>query len=173
MAGVKAPPRQCQLFQLTCWPMGHKVKNILQVVYTSEFKFWVFELQWSWSNQFLKRRAQKGLIIRFLIVICCNLRLSWQSFIYILKKSNKNQFYRCIDHQIRNIQFLSYLPYLQWITILGFIRLSKRMIFFIIRPFKSACLRKMKIGRVLGSQISLKFSQLVFQINSSTNPKNY
>ncbi|XP_017775215.1 PREDICTED: receptor-type tyrosine-protein phosphatase kappa isoform X2 [Nicrophorus vespilloides] len=25
MAGVKAPPRTVQLFQLTCWPMGHKV----------------------------------------------------------------------------------------------------------------------------------------------------
>jgi hypothetical protein len=29
----------------------------------------------------------------------------------------------------------------------------------------------MKIGRVLGSRISLKFLQLIFQINSSTNPK--
>ncbi|XP_066601849.1 receptor-type tyrosine-protein phosphatase kappa isoform X2 [Prorops nasuta] len=25
MAGVKAPPKTVQLFQLTCWPMGHKV----------------------------------------------------------------------------------------------------------------------------------------------------
>ncbi|XP_022184512.1 receptor-type tyrosine-protein phosphatase kappa isoform X2 [Nilaparvata lugens] len=25
MAGVKAPPRNVQLFQLTCWPMGHRV----------------------------------------------------------------------------------------------------------------------------------------------------
>ncbi|BES90224.1 phosphatase [Nesidiocoris tenuis] len=25
MAGVKAPPRTVQLFQLTCWPMGHRV----------------------------------------------------------------------------------------------------------------------------------------------------
>ncbi|XP_057669092.1 receptor-type tyrosine-protein phosphatase kappa isoform X1 [Diorhabda carinulata] len=25
MAGVKAPPKKIQLFQLTCWPMGHKV----------------------------------------------------------------------------------------------------------------------------------------------------
>lgn len=25
MAGVKAPPRMVQLYQLTCWPMGHKV----------------------------------------------------------------------------------------------------------------------------------------------------
>ena len=25
MAGVKAVPRTVQLFQLTCWPMGHKV----------------------------------------------------------------------------------------------------------------------------------------------------
>lgn len=25
MAGVKAPPRTVQLFQLMCWPMGHKV----------------------------------------------------------------------------------------------------------------------------------------------------
>lgn len=25
MAGVKAPARTVQLFQLTCWPMGHKV----------------------------------------------------------------------------------------------------------------------------------------------------
>lgn len=25
MAGVKADPRTVQLFQLTCWPMGHKV----------------------------------------------------------------------------------------------------------------------------------------------------
>lgn len=25
MAGVKAPPRTVQLFQLICWPMGHKV----------------------------------------------------------------------------------------------------------------------------------------------------
>jgi hypothetical protein len=25
MAGVKAVPKVVQLFQLTCWPMGHKV----------------------------------------------------------------------------------------------------------------------------------------------------
>lgn len=25
MAGVKAPPRTVQLFQLTCWPIGHRV----------------------------------------------------------------------------------------------------------------------------------------------------
>lgn len=25
MAGVKAPPRTVQLFQLTCWPLGHRV----------------------------------------------------------------------------------------------------------------------------------------------------
>lgn len=25
MAGVKAPPKTVQLFQLTCWPLGHKV----------------------------------------------------------------------------------------------------------------------------------------------------
>lgn len=25
MAGVKAPSKSVQLFQLTCWPMGHKV----------------------------------------------------------------------------------------------------------------------------------------------------
>ena len=25
MAGVKAEPKKCQLFQLTCWPMEHKV----------------------------------------------------------------------------------------------------------------------------------------------------
>ncbi|RVE47731.1 hypothetical protein evm_007620 [Chilo suppressalis] len=27
MAGVKAPPKTVQLFQLTCWPMGHKVPS--------------------------------------------------------------------------------------------------------------------------------------------------
>lgn len=27
MAGVKAPVRNVQLFQLTCWPMGHKVRS--------------------------------------------------------------------------------------------------------------------------------------------------
>lgn len=27
MAGVKAPVRNVQLFQLTCWPMGHKVRT--------------------------------------------------------------------------------------------------------------------------------------------------
>ena len=25
MAGVKAPTKTCQLFQLMCWPQGHKV----------------------------------------------------------------------------------------------------------------------------------------------------
>ena len=25
MAGVKAPSKTCQLFQLMCWPSGHKV----------------------------------------------------------------------------------------------------------------------------------------------------
>ena len=25
MAGVKAEPKTCKLFQLTCWPMEHKV----------------------------------------------------------------------------------------------------------------------------------------------------
>ena len=25
MAGVKAPSKTCQLFQLMCWPQGHKV----------------------------------------------------------------------------------------------------------------------------------------------------
>ena len=25
MAGVKAPSKSCQLFQLMCWPKGHKV----------------------------------------------------------------------------------------------------------------------------------------------------
>jgi len=25
MAGVKAPPKTVQLFQLGCWPLGHKV----------------------------------------------------------------------------------------------------------------------------------------------------
>ena len=25
MAGVKAPAKTCQLFQLRCWPKGHKV----------------------------------------------------------------------------------------------------------------------------------------------------
>jgi hypothetical protein len=42
---------------------------------------------------------------------------------------------------------------------------------FCSKYVKSACLRKMKIGRVLGSRISLKFLQLIFQISSSTNPK--
>ena len=27
MAGVKAPTKTVQLFQLTCWPMGHKVPS--------------------------------------------------------------------------------------------------------------------------------------------------
>ena len=25
MAGIKAEPKNCQLFQLMCWPQGHKV----------------------------------------------------------------------------------------------------------------------------------------------------
>ena len=27
MAGVKAEPKTCKLFQLTCWPMEHKVPS--------------------------------------------------------------------------------------------------------------------------------------------------
>ena len=27
MAGVKAPSKTCQLFQLMCWPQGYKVTN--------------------------------------------------------------------------------------------------------------------------------------------------
>ena len=31
MAGVKAPSKTCQLFQLMCWPQGYKVNFIIQV----------------------------------------------------------------------------------------------------------------------------------------------
>ena len=36
MAGVKAPSKTCQLFQLMCWPQGYKVHNN-KIITTSRF----------------------------------------------------------------------------------------------------------------------------------------
>ena len=34
MAGVKAPSKTCQLFQLMCWPKGHKVPTSTNALVT-------------------------------------------------------------------------------------------------------------------------------------------
>lgn len=46
MAGVKAPTKTVQLFQLTCWPMGHKVSISID----NHVAFYIYKLKLKITN---------------------------------------------------------------------------------------------------------------------------
>lgn len=53
MAGVKAPTKVCRLFQLTCWPMGHKVCEIYTITNLSHV--YLFKIIYLFNGFLIKR----------------------------------------------------------------------------------------------------------------------